>query len=369
MTNSLSLSLQRIALLVATIVSIGAASSARAQTITTFDPPNSTTTIASSINLHGQITGSYADATSVHGFLRKRDGNFLTFDAFTDGSFPSNATALDINAAGQIIGYYENSLAVGSFLRRTNGTIVAFSPSESSRVNAAASPSAVKSPGIPCAAGAVAVAINDLGQIAGGWPGSGGNCSGYIRKRDGTITTFVVPSEFHSDNFIPTTNPRDISLFGQITGEYFDVDSSDGILVRGFVRQPNGAIVRFDVPSPNRTFPTAINLFGQIAGHYQDSSGTHGFLRHSNGRIVTFDPTGSSDTEPASINDLGQITGYYLGADGTFYGFLRNWDGSITTFDAPNSHGTFAQSINLFGQITGYYFDGSSYHGFVRSAH
>ena len=164
------------------IFSIGVASVSRAQTITAFDPPNSTTTIASSINLQGQIAGYYSNGDVPHGFLRKRDGSFVTFDAFIGKDFPSNALALDINAAGQVIGFYINSLAIGSFLRRTDGTIVTFSPDPSNPAKKRARAFAGNNPGTTCGgAGSVAVGINDLGQIAGGWVGAGGNCSGYLR--------------------------------------------------------------------------------------------------------------------------------------------------------------------------------------------
>lgn len=358
------LSLRRVILLIAGMLSISVAQVLRAQTITTFDPPNSTGTLASAINLQGQITGYYSDQSSTHGFIMKRDGSFITFDAFVGGTFPSNGFPLNINAAGQIVGYYELPLDTGSFLRQTDGSIVKVSPTLSPDTNSRhPRPYSLSE---RCSDGSIALAITDLGQILGTYAGPGGNCRAYLRQPNGTFTGFDVKSEFHSDNFIPTTNPMAINLFGQVAGEYLDTDDSGSELVRGFLRQPNGKIVRFDVPIPHRTHPRAINLFGQITGIF---SAGHGFLREPNGNIVTFDPPGSSDTEAVAINDLGQVTGYYLGADGAYHGFLRNWNGTFATFDATNSRGTFPQSINLFGQITGYYFDGITYHGFLRSAH
>src|SRR5437762_3035556 len=55
---------------------------ANTATITTFDPPGATRTIALSINPAGAITGYYVDASSgFHGFLRAPDGTITTFDA------------------------------------------------------------------------------------------------------------------------------------------------------------------------------------------------------------------------------------------------------------------------------------------------
>src|SRR5258707_375622 len=48
-------------------------------TLTTFDPPGSTTTIASGINPATTITGSFA-TNQYHGFLRASNGKFTTFD-------------------------------------------------------------------------------------------------------------------------------------------------------------------------------------------------------------------------------------------------------------------------------------------------
>src|SRR5204863_207719 len=55
---------------------------ANTATITTFDPPGATRTLALSINPAGAITGYYVDGIfgGVHGFLRAPDGAFTTFD-------------------------------------------------------------------------------------------------------------------------------------------------------------------------------------------------------------------------------------------------------------------------------------------------
>lgn len=354
----------------ALIALVTLASAAFAQTITTFDPPDSTYTIVSAINPEGQITGYFADGSgSHHGFLRKRNGSFIKFDAFvgTSGGFPSNAFPMDINAAGQIIGFYQQETIFGSFLRQADGTIIKFQPvfPESALTTLSAIDQGPR-PFCPID-GSAAVAINAFGQITGGYTPL--LCHGFLRQRDGTITSFDVRSELQP-NFVPDTQPQAINLFGQITGFYTDFDSSGNGVIRGFLRQPNGGIVRFDPSGSTSTTPKAINLFAQITGYYRDTNSVvHGFLRQPYGNIITFDTSGSTDTEALSINAKGEITGFYLGADGIYHGFLRKLSGAITTFDAPNSQGTFAQSINLAGQITGYYFDGSSYHGFVRSGH
>jgi hypothetical protein len=94
----------RIALL---LVLMATATAACAQTIITFDMPNSISTQPVAINPRSQITGSYVDAVAQHGFLRQPDGTLTSFDAPI--GFPGGArvdtSVTSINAAGQITGY------------------------------------------------------------------------------------------------------------------------------------------------------------------------------------------------------------------------------------------------------------------------
>jgi hypothetical protein len=343
-------------LMLRALLFVSMAPALQAQTITTFDPPDSTSTMASAINLRGQVTGFYLAGTGeAHGFLRNRDATFITFDVLAGA--PPNASPMDINSAGTIVGSYDNFIDTDSFLRNPDGTVIPFFPTLQDEA------STPKLPLNNCVPGSKAVAINTVGQITGEFQAQA--CYGFLRQPDSTIITFSVPSVSHH-NYIPEAHPQAINLFAQITGYYAEY----GVVIQygGFLRQPSGRMFRFFAPSSTITIPTSINLFGQITGYYQDTNSVeHGFLRKPNGTMITFDPAGSTDTEAYSINLLGEITGFYLGADGLHHGFLRKCDGTFTTFDVPGSQGTFAKSINLAGEITGYYFDGSTYHGFIRS--
>jgi hypothetical protein len=140
---------------------VSMASALEAQTIITFDPPDSTNTMPSAINLEGQITGNYFAGTgNPHGFLRKNDGTFVTFDVPLIG-YPSNASPMDINAAGEIVGSYLNVIDFESFLRKRDGTLVFFFPNLQNEA------STQELPQIGCLpfGDSKAVAINDLGQI------------------------------------------------------------------------------------------------------------------------------------------------------------------------------------------------------------
>jgi uncharacterized membrane protein len=354
------LSLNR-AVLVATLLLFGVASALHAQTIKTFDAPNSSYTVPRAINSIGQITGYYQDATGFHGFVRQRDDTITTFDVLLGGNlWPAFAT--DIALSGEITGYVPHSITTLGFVRQANGTIETFAVTHSTPYVAATEPA----PRLDCPVdGTAAIAINAVGQITGSYQLPGVFCSGFLRQRDGTITLINVQPQ--SDNVIPMTFPQAINLWGQITGYYHDVNG-----YRGFLRQPNGTIIRFDPPSSTSTTPQAINLLGQITGYYQDATFLiHGFLRQPNGTVITFDPTGSISTQATAINLAGQITGFYATADGIYHGFLRRRNGNIETFDIPGAGngGTFPKDINDFGQIVGYYQDANfALHGFVRNA-
>jgi probable HAF family extracellular repeat protein len=74
-------------------------------TYTTFDDPLNTSgdgTLASGINDTGQIVGTYADASGVHGFLLS-GGSYTTLD---DPLASAYTSAAGINGAGQIVGIY-----------------------------------------------------------------------------------------------------------------------------------------------------------------------------------------------------------------------------------------------------------------------
>ena len=63
----------------------------------------------------------------------------------------------------------------------------------------------------------------------------------------------------------------------------------------GFLRARDGAITTFDVPDAvNGTYAGGINSAGTIAGNYFDASFfDHGFLRASDGTITEFDVPGA----------------------------------------------------------------------------
>jgi hypothetical protein len=98
----------------------GANIAAKAEPITTFDPPGSTFTFPTGINQAGAITGYYfTSGPFPRGFLRASDGTLTTFD-------PAGTTATGINQAGAITGSYRDANGLHGFLRAPSGAFTPF---------------------------------------------------------------------------------------------------------------------------------------------------------------------------------------------------------------------------------------------------
>jgi hypothetical protein len=341
-------------------------------------------TFPTGINPVGAIAGYYLDANSVsHGFLRTRPHGddepvrvagpqlpagapFTTFDAPGAGTcnpplvppcYPLPGTfPTGINPAGAIAGYYVDANGgTHGFLRAPKGTIATFDV-----------PCAAPAPGNPCIPGATYTAgwnggppglpaspINEAGAITGYYYDStiGGN-HGFLRKPDGTFTTFDAPGATCGTGCYSSngTLPQAINDAGAITGIYQDI--TNFYLFHGFLRDPHGAFTSFDPPGSSYTQPTGINPVGAITGY----SGNQGFLRSPHGAISTIDFPPHQGTFPSAINTAGMITGNYF-SNNQYHGFLwRLGYSAPKTFDPPNSNYTNPFAINSAGAITGNYF-------------
>jgi hypothetical protein len=340
-----------------------------AQRFSIFDVPDSLETLPVSINLSGEVTGSYVSTKTDHfgnlhlGFGRKTDGTIAVFDA-GDGEEGQQVFPTAINLGGHIAGYIVDLPCLDcarSFVREPDGTLTIFRvPIPFEAQSRQLQPTLALQNYIR---GTSATDINAFGQIAGVFAEAPGSL-GFVRQRDGTTSTFTAPRLVDPPLSVPSTVPQAINDLGLVTG----YTNGWTFAFHGFLRKPNGSFVTFDPLDSTNTIPKAINLLGEITGFYSTADDvSHGFLRQTNGRIVTFDPPGSVSTQANAINLVGQIVGYYFDGGGIAHGFIREHNGRISTFDAPGTvFSTFAQDINLLGQITGYYTDASGTHGFVR---
>src|SRR5580704_15214266 len=134
------------------------------------------------ISPEGTITGWYFNPGDiVHGYVRARDGTFITFDAPgattvvpQQGTFPYS-----INPAGIISGFYDDANGVAhGFVRTRDGAITTID---------------VPAAGTGAMQGTFAYNINPAGTIAGTYIDAGSVSHGFVRAPDGGITTFDAP--------------------------------------------------------------------------------------------------------------------------------------------------------------------------------
>jgi hypothetical protein len=113
--------------------------------------------------------------------------------------------------------------------------------------------------------------------------------------------------------------PLAINPAGAVTGDYTDANFS----VHGFLRARDGTITTFDAPGAVfGTLPTAINPAGVVTGLSLTQTSGHGFLRARDGTFTTFDAPGAVGTQPSGINPAGAVTGYYVDENAGVHGFL-----------------------------------------------
>lgn len=302
--------------------------------ITTFEAPGADTTAGSfngtlpnAINDEGVITGVYYDANGAgHGFLRVLAGAFSEFDV-PGGSLLTIPVAL--NREGSVVGSVLDGSAVWhAFERNSDGTFETFSGPGSCNAT----------PANGCT-GTGAVSINDAGTIAGGYADDNSVLHGLVRSPRDVLTTFdapgagTVPGSFQGTNCLDCSAP--LNRFGELAGYY--IDSND--VVHGFLRSRDGKITTFDAPTGAGSegfgcfvaCTLGLNDRGAITGFYLDTNNVyHGFLRKRSGKITIFDAPradttadSSHGTFPVSINDEGAISGYYVDANSVNHGFVR----------------------------------------------
>ena len=110
---------------------------------------------------------------------------------------------------------------------------------------------------------------------------------GFVRAANGTINKFDVSGAGTGAGtgvgfgFVQGTIPLGNNLEGVVTGIYVDQNNAS----HGFMRARNGEITTFDLAGAGTdanqgTFPCSNNVEGAIAGFYIDANNVlHGFLR------------------------------------------------------------------------------------------
>jgi uncharacterized membrane protein len=204
---------------------------------------------AAAINAHHTVCGYVTDQQDFqHGFVRTADGVFTVFDP--PGAVRTFATG--INDSGLVVGgFYDGSRSRG-FMRAPDGMIAVFDdPSERDIA--------------PFSINADGVIVGQLGDY--------GDAKLFIRNAAGKFKTFDIPASDDVDQL----DWVGINDKGVIAGSY---DHDTGYTASGFVRARDGTITSFDVPDAYYTYVTGLNRQGAIVGFIDGTDGNyHAYLR------------------------------------------------------------------------------------------
>lgn len=237
-----------------------------------------------------------------------------------------------INNGGDVTGFFCDddycSLTHG-FLRESNGAIATFE-------------------GVPNA-------INDAGTVVGHFEGEGG----FIRSKQGAVTTFNVP---YDPNYkftwaMAINNREEVAGYHVIFG---------GDVCRLFTRDRRGSLS--EILLPQGMIPSGINARGDLTGYNSPYFWErYGYLIERNGDVTMFSVPGFDTStvgkiaaRPTAINNKREVAGYFREAgSGLLRGFLRDSHGTFATF------GGIPVAMNERGDVVGYDLLGNL---FVRDA-
>jgi len=270
----------------------------RREAVITIDAPGAIGTFALDINDARAIVGRYrTDDGAVHGFLRRRSGEFVAID------FPGSVytVATGINERGDISGQYappEDLDARHGFLLR-GGHFTTLDPPGSVFTNASG--------------------INDRGDVTGRvFPPDGGRMG--FRLRHGAYAMIEFPGAVET-NAWRSTNA------GVILGLYIDADDRSRLFL---ARGDKLSALKLPIENPLASENGDINSRGDVVATYCDESpctwlsqGAHGLLMSRHGHAFTaIDVPGAPSTAAIGLNEHGDLVGGYLDADGVAHGFL-----------------------------------------------
>jgi probable HAF family extracellular repeat protein len=268
-------------------------------TFTTLDVPGGNNTAPYGVNDAGQIVGSFASSTGVHGFLYS-GGRFTQIDV--PGS--TYTEAFGINYAGQIVGWYQVDGSGQFAFVDTGGSFsqIQYGPTYT-----------------------IAHGINDPGAIVGYWNDSLGQ-HGFLLV-SGTFTPFDATTPGGG----AYTRAYGINNAGQITGTFFGSGGVHGFLYSG------GGFTQIDAPGAvGSTQVFGVNDVGQMVGI---EDGGLGFVDTA-GSFSPLNVPGARNTTPLGINHQGTVVGYFTSsADGLQHGFIATPLTFAGTPGRPNCHG------------------------------
>ena len=270
-------------------------------------------TIPLANNAEGAVAGFYTDPHVVpHGFLRHRDGTFVSFDAPGAGlghGKNQGTVAYSINDLGIIAGQFEDSSNVyHGFVRSPDNAFTTFD---------------VPGAGTGANQGTLAFNINLEGTTAGSYIDGGNAYHGFVRSPRGEIASFDPPGSI----FTEVCQDTCLNLEGAIAGFYLDANAA----YHGFVRAPGGGITAIDAPGAG----TGVNQGTLLGQHHtwrapsRDTTSTPTACRTascSNSRRRHHQVRRSRCAGHRRFFDqsLRAVTGLYVDASGVIHGYSRS---------------------------------------------
>jgi hypothetical protein len=264
----------------------------------TIPSPAGTTTSPTDLNDNGAIVGFLFSGS---GATFHTTGFLFSGGKFTHFRFPGSADTFphSINTHGTIVGSFDQTGVSGQHAFMVHDG--AFH-----RVNI---------PGFP-GAFAIAMGINDFGDITGSFNGNGSDFGFLLHQ--GKLTIISFPGAAGG------TFPQSINNQGVIVGTYF-LNEQRTASAHGFMWK-NGAFTNIEFPGAVATEPVKISNNGDVVGTYFDSALVeHGFA-FDGGRFSTIIFSGGQDMHVLTLNKFDNILGFVesLQIHGLFKGFCSS---------------------------------------------
>jgi probable HAF family extracellular repeat protein len=251
------------------------------------EPTGQAGTATLGTNDHGTILGVYEDRDGrvIRHFLLDRTGRFHNIEPSRVLPPGQSDELVDINNRGDIVGFYNDAqgFTTTAFLRTKTGRYVD-----------------IRYPGSQVTG---LLKINDRRQAVG------------IYIDDTGLHGLLWDNgDYHTLDLqeAAVTIPTGINNRGQIVGSWIDGDGA----YHGFLRQRNGRITTLPQapgadPASGGVQPTAINDRGQIVGLVYTANGGSRAFRYDRGRYSMIVGPRATYTRATDINNSGQIVGDY----------------------------------------------------------
>lgn len=171
----------------------------------------------------------------------------------------------------------------------------------------------------------------------------------FLRRADGTFLTLVGPPNAQY------LTPADVNDWRQIVGSY-----TKGSVVHGFVRSPRGAYTRIDYPGSGAgsansgTYVTGVNNAGTIVGYFRSTSTIAIGFVYVRGRFSKVQCSNQGVAVPTQllgINNLGQIL---VACNGDYFVRTRSGRRMVAINHSTLGRATIT-ALNDYGDVVGYH--------------